>query len=66
MLNQKVLKDGDLEYTVTNERTTSEIEVSYSKIPKQVYIGILDKQYQIRKNSKREYKESRYKSICLF
>ena len=49
MLNQKVLKDGDLEYTVTNERTTSEIEVSYSKIPKQVYIGILDKQYQIKK-----------------
>ena len=49
MLNQKVLKDGDLEYTVTNERTTSEIEVSYSKTPKQVYIGILDKQYQIKK-----------------
>ena len=49
MLNQKVLKDGDLEYTVINERTTSEIEVSYSKTPKQVYIGILDKQYQIKK-----------------
>ena len=49
MLNQKILKEGSLEYTVTNERTTSEIEVKYSKTPKQVYIGILDKQYQIKK-----------------
>ena len=50
MLNQKVLKEGTLEYKITiNERTTSEIEVSYSKTPKQVYIGILDKQYQIKK-----------------
>ena len=58
MLNQKVLKDGDLEYTVTNERTTSEIEVSYSKIPKQVYIGILDKQYQIKKILKGNVKKT--------
>lgn len=63
MLNQKVLKDGDLEYTVTNERTTSEIEVSYSKIPKQVYIGILDKQYQIKKILKGNIKK---KDINLF
>ena len=50
MLNQKILKEGALEYKVTtNERATSEIEVKYSKTPKQIYIGILDKQYQIKK-----------------
>ncbi len=49
MLNQKVLKDGDLEYTVTNKNNTTEIEINYSKIPKEIYIGILNNQYNIKK-----------------
>lgn len=58
MLNKKILKDGALEYTVTNERTTSEIEVSYSKTPKEIYIGILDSQYQIKKILKGNIKKT--------
>ena len=57
MLNQKVLKDGNLEYTVTNKNNTTEIEVSYSNNERElkteknnpIYIGILDSKYNIRK-----------------
>ena len=57
MLNQKVLKDGNLEYTVTNKNNTTEIEVSYSNDERElqtekdnpIYIGILDNQYKIKK-----------------
>ena len=56
MLNQKVLKDGNLEYTVTNKNNTTEIEVSYSNDERElqtekdnlIYIGILDSQYQVK------------------
>lgn len=56
MLNQKVLKDGNLEYTVTNKNNTTEIEVSYSNGERElqtekdnpIYIGILDSQYQVK------------------
>ena len=58
MLNQKVLKEGSLEYIVTNERTTSKIEVSYSKTPKEIYIGILNNQYQIKKILKGNVKKT--------
>lgn len=57
MLNQKVLKDGNLEYTVTNKNNTTEIEVSYSNNKRElksekgntIYLGILDSQYKIKK-----------------
>ena len=49
MLNQKVLKDGNLEYTVTNKNNTTEIEVSYIETPKTIYIIVLNNQYQIKK-----------------
>ena len=57
MLSQKVLKDGNLEYTVTNKNNTTEIEVSYSNDERElktekdnpIYIGILDNQYQLKK-----------------
>ena len=57
MLNQKVLKDGNLEYTVTNKNNTTEIEVSYSNDKRElqtekdnpIYIGILDSKYNIKR-----------------
>ena len=66
MLNQKVLKDGNLEYTVTNKNNTTEIEVSYSNNERElkteknnpIYIGILDNQYNIKKILKSINKKS--------
>ena len=56
MLNQKVLKEGTLEYTVTNQNNVTEIEIRYSnnerelqKEVKEIYIGILDSHYQLKK-----------------
>ena len=63
MLNQKVLKDGNLEYTVTNKNNTTKIEVSYFNNERElqtekdnpIYIGILDNQYNIKKIFKSFY-----------
>ena len=63
MLNQKILKEGSLEYTVTKEINTSEIEINYSKTPKEIYIGILNSQYQIKKILKGNVKKT---NINLF
>ena len=56
MLNKKVLKEGLLEYTVTNQNNVTEIEISYSnderklqKEGKEIYIVILDSHYQLKK-----------------
>ena len=57
MLNQKVLRDGDLDYIVTNKNNITEIEVSYSNDERElqtekdnpIYIGILDSQYKLKK-----------------
>ena len=56
MLNQKVLKEGTLEYTVTNENNITKIEINYNKFPKEIYIGILDKEYKIKKIFKGNFK----------
>ena len=49
ILNKKILEEGHLEYRITKEKNKSEIEIDYDKIPKEIYIGILDEQYQVKK-----------------
>ena len=48
MLNQKVLKENTFEYTINKGKNITEIEMNYLEIPREIYIGILNNQYNIK------------------